>query len=170
MNPSQLINQSSGNVEIYTPSEIIEAARTAMGGKIELDPASCESANNIVKAVRYFSESENGLSKAWDCRTLWLNHPFSRKGNKLWIGKLIEQWTEDRIRLAACCITFASTSEEWFRPLMDFPQCFLWPRTNYLRPDGSTYRGVTKGSVVTYFGRDLQAFKDAFKNFGTVKV
>ena len=49
-------------------------------------------------------------------------------------------------------------------------QHFLSPRTNYLLPDGTVYRGVTKGSVVTYFGASLSRFHQYFSPFGVIKV
>ena len=45
----QQINQTSGDVEYYTPPAIIEAARLVMG-TIDLDPASSETANERVRA------------------------------------------------------------------------------------------------------------------------
>lgn len=169
MNASQLINQDSGNVEIYTPGNIVNAARAAMGGTIALDPASSAIANEIVKADRFYAREEDGLKQSWFAPTLWMNHPFSKKGNPLWINKLIRAYKDLAVG-SACCITFASTSEKWFRPLMEFPQCFLSPRTNYVHPDGTIYKGVSKGSVVTYFGSNLDRFRAAFAGFGKVKV
>jgi len=169
MNAAQLINQTSGEVEIYTPAKIIEAARVTLGGFIELDPASSEKANETVKARRFFTLKDDGLNQIWAAQTLWMNHPFSRKGNPMWINKLIRNY-EMRYTRAACCITFASTSEAWFRPLRDFPQCYLSPRTNYLLPDGTVYKGVTKGSVVTYLGPNVELFRRAFEGEGLGKV
>jgi hypothetical protein len=168
MNASQLINQTSGDTEIYTPSNIIEAARRTMGGFISLDPASSEAANERVQANIFYTKEDNGLIGPWT-GTVWLNHPFSRAENKLWIAKAEGEYAKGQIR-AMCMICFASTSEAWFRPLLRRPQCFLSPRTNYLRPDGTIYRGVTKGSVVTYFGTDLNAFAREFAPLGEIKV
>ena len=162
ISPHLLINQSSGNVEIYTPSAIIEAARRTMSG-IDLDPASSETANLRVKATRFFTQADDGLSKVWQ------NHPFSRALNAKWINKLVSEYKAGNIT-AACAICFASTSEKWFRPLLDYPQCFLTPRTNYLLPDGTVYRGVTKGSVVTYLGSDTASFAREFAALGVVKI
>ena len=87
MNPAQLINQDSGDTEYYTPIEIVEAARAVMGG-IDLDPASSETANKQIKAARIFTVETNGLIQEWHGR-IWLNPPFSREGNPLWINKLM---------------------------------------------------------------------------------
>lgn len=167
MNSAQLINQSSGDVEIYTPSNIIEAARKTLG-EIDLDPASSAGANERIRAARFFTKEDDGLSHLWNGR-VWLNHPFSREFNKKWVWKA-EQETSMGRASALCMICFASTSEAWFRPLLRYPQCFLSPRTNYLRPDGTIYRGVTKGSVVTYMGPRIERFAESFRPLGEIKV
>jgi hypothetical protein len=125
-------------------------------------------ANARVGALEFFTERDNGLSRQW-FGNVWMNHPFSRKENHLWIRHLISEFNSGRIT-QACCITYACTSERWFRPLMDFPQCFLFPRTNYMLPNGKVKRGVTKGSVVTLIGGGLDIFREEFKNLGVVKV
>lgn len=168
MNSHQLINQDSGNTEWFTPPEIIEAARAVMY-KIDLDPASCFEANKIVKADRFYTREENGLTLPW-YGNVWLNHPFSRKGNYDWINMLL-QWYNVQGFHQSCSICYAATSEEWFRPLLERPQCFLHGRTAYI--DSQTMkpqRDVPKGSVVTYLGPNVERFYDIFSKLGTVKV
>lgn len=167
MNSAQRIHQDSGDTEYYTPLEIVDAARVVMGG-IDLDPASSEAANTRVRAARIFTAADDGLKQEWRGR-VWMNHPFSRQYNEAWIKKLCDSYEYGHVP-EACCITYAATSEKWFRPLLAYPQCFLYPRTNYLLPDGSVKRGVTKGSVVTYLGDDLHRFVTAFHRLGVVKV
>lgn len=187
MTSHQLINQTSGDVEYYTDPRIIEAARRVMG-RIALDPASSEKANQFVKAEAWFGPEDRSLERGWDA-PLWLNHPFGRKepacpagctkkhthhsieyfGNAAWINRLVYSH-KDRSVDEACCITYACTSEKWFQPLMEFAQCFLCPRTNYYLPDGTIKKGVTKGSVVTYLGQNLKQFVKEFTPFGAVKV
>lgn len=66
----------SGDHEYYTAPRIIEAVREVLGG-IDLDPASNEVANKIVKANTYFTKAENGLAKDWRTyKTIWINPPF----------------------------------------------------------------------------------------------
>lgn len=164
----RLINQDSGDVEYYTPSEIVEAARRVMG-QIELDPFSSATANERVKAARYFTPREDGLAQPWITPAFWMNHPFGRTTNGPCIRKADAEYESGRA-VSGCCITFAATSEQWFQPLLRRPQCYLTPRTNYYNPDGSLKVGVTKGSVVTYFGRDIEAFAREFSAFGVIKV
>jgi ParB family chromosome partitioning protein len=189
---AQLINQSSGIVEYYSPPDIIEVARLTMG-RIDLDPASSPSANRIVRASNFFTAEMDGLSRDW-FGNVWMNHPFGKAerackpgcakaicrkrgfhlqsnqpGNADWINHLLAEYKSGNIE-QACCITFAATSEKWFRPLMQYPQCFLSPRTNYLLPDGTNLKGVTKGSVVTYLGPGIERFAYEFDWLGAVMV
>ena len=166
MNNATLINQDSGNFEYYTPIKLVEAARLVMGG-IDLDPASSYKANELIKSTRYFNEDQDGLTRDW-LGNIWLNHPFSRINNPLWINKLISEYENNNID-QACCITFAATSEKWFRPLLEYPQCFIHGRTNYYLFDGTKKKGVTKGCVVTYLGDKIPDFIEVFSQFGTVK-
>lgn len=194
-NNAQLINQTSSNVEYFTLPKIADTAREFLSG-IDLDPASCPAANQIIKADNYFTKDENGLSLPWHGR-IWMNHPFGKKeaactkpgpkcerlktntrhkchnydfyGNKAWIDKLISEYQIANVE-EALCITYALTSEAWFQPLMQFPQCFLCPRTNYYGADGQIVKGVTKGSVITYLGGRTLQFWKSFQKMGTVKV
>lgn len=165
--PAQLINQDSGKVEYYTPTFITDAARQVMG-TIDLDPASSTMANQSVSAAEFYTIADNGLAQDWYGR-VWMNHPFGRKNNRRWINKLIWAYEVGEVE-QACCLTFASTSEQWFKPLYAYPICFLTPRTNFYLPDGTLKRGVTKGSVVTYFGHQVEEFIQAFQPLGNVML
>lgn len=169
MNAATLINQDSGDTEYFSPMEIVDAARRAMGYEIRLDPASSNVANAKIGALRYYGKELDGLKQEWCADSVWLNHPFSREGNPLWINKIETEFESGRAK-QACCITFAATSEKWFRPLLKRPQCFLHGRTNYYLPSGEIKRGVTKGSVVTYYGPNVDRFAEEFSKLGTIKI
>jgi len=154
MNASQLINQTSNNAEWYTPWNIIECAKELMG-RIDLDPFSCFRANNRPEgkiATHYYDDSCSPLDKVW-LGNVWMNHPFGRDYNEDCIVNIVFEATRrDRQMEWGLCITFASTSEKWFAPLLRYPQFYFTGRINYL--DSKTMqpvKGVTKGSVVTCF-------------------
>lgn len=60
---------SMDSPEWYTPSPFVEAARVVMG-EIDLDPASHEEANQIVRAKRLFTIEDDGLKQPWFGRLL----------------------------------------------------------------------------------------------------
>ena len=167
LSDAQRINQTSGDVEYYTPPAILHAARRTMG-KIDLDPFSSRAANLRVGAAKIFTAEDDGFSRHWH-GSIWMNHPFGRAYNRRAIEKLEKEFLAGRV-IDACCITYACTSEAWFQPLLRRPQCFLCPRTNYFLPDGSLKRGVTKGSVVTYYGFESERFAVEFASLGVVKM
>lgn len=166
MKNHQHINGDSGSDEYYTPQPIIDAARRVMGG-IDLDPASSPEANKRVRAARFFTQADDGLAQPWTGR-VWMNHPFGRETNRPWIAKIARECQGGVSE--AICITFAATSEQWFAPLLNRPQCYLAPRTNYYLKDGTLKKGVTKGSVVTYFGPNVGKFAREFSALGIVKI
>ena len=172
----EAINQTSNRTEFGSPPAILEMVRGFFNG-IELDPASTPEMNRVVQAERIHTLADKDylLKRPWIARTLWLNHPFGARitmgaknwkeayaargypedqpyvpGNADWINKLISEHQKGNVA-EAICITFAATSEKWFRPLLDFPQCFLYPRTNYYTPSGEILKGVnaykTHGAV-----------------------
>lgn len=62
--------------EWYTPPPFVESGRRYLGGRIDLDPASCDAAQRIVKAERHFTEQNDGLRQSWSgAATIWLNPP-----------------------------------------------------------------------------------------------
>lgn len=69
------VQHSAESAEWYTPPYIIDVVREILDGHIDLDPASCEQANAIVRAKHFFNE--NGESRRWpsDITTVFCNPP-----------------------------------------------------------------------------------------------
>jgi hypothetical protein len=53
---------------------VADLAREVLGG-IDLDPASCERANEIVRATIYFDKQTNGYTKPWHYDRVFVNPP-----------------------------------------------------------------------------------------------
>ncbi|GAA03207.1 hypothetical protein [Photobacterium leiognathi] len=195
MDNAALINQSSGEFEYYTPIEYVEPARKLMGG-IDLDPASCDIANKVVRATTIYTKEDNGLSKPLYGR-VFMNHPFHRgekacpsersrckkktcikRGHHIdkdipsnfdWITHLVDAYEQGLVK-EAVCVTFANMSEIWMKKLLRYPQLFPDGRIHYRLPTGDIADSATKGSVVTYLGTDIQKFKRCFGHLGEIKV
>jgi hypothetical protein len=190
----QQVNQTSLEVEFYTTAEIIERARSVMGS-IDLDPASCIKANRIVKASKIYTKRANGLTKPWK-GNVWMNHPWGAyekachptnctkkrcekrgyhltedfPGNAAWITKLHDSYQKGQVE-QALCITYASTSEKWFKTLKaNYAMCLLDGRTAFYSPTGKLLDQNTKGCAVTYLGNDIATFNEHFSDIGDVMI
>lgn len=80
---TKLLTQNSGDYEYYTPI-ILPISALAVMGSINLDPASSEKANEMIQADQIFTKENDGLKQDW-YGNIWMNHPFSRTNNPLWI-------------------------------------------------------------------------------------
>lgn len=163
-----LTQEGGKSNEWYTPSRYIEAAREVMGG-IDLDPASCESANRTVKASRYYTKEEDGLSKEWYGR-VWLNPPYGMEYGKAGTGpflrKCIEGYEANNVG-QAIILTMIGMYTDWFFLLLDYPLCYPRVRPRFLRPNGSTeHHRYT--SCIAYLGPHEQKFIEVFSQFGRI--
>jgi ParB family chromosome partitioning protein len=155
--------------EWYTPARYIEAARQVMGG-IDLDPASCAEANQIVKATRFYSEQSNGLLQPWH-GNIWLNppygmHPSGKSNMAVWSKRLIDLYHRGDVR-QAILLSMVNTESSWFVDFWQFSICFPSPRVMFHRPNGTIDHHL-QGSCFVYLGPNEQRFIDIFSQFGTI--
>ncbi len=161
---------SSESVEWYTPAKYLDAVRRVLGG-IELDPASCEKANRVVQASRFFTVDCDGLSQEWDSRSVFLNPPYGTRNGKsnqgLWSQKLIVEFEAGRTKSAILLVN-ANTSEKWFKPLFNYSICFTDHRIRFTNTEAK--KQPTKGNAFIYFGSSPERFVTEFSLFGTIVV
>lgn len=156
------VSYNSGNNEWYTPADIIEAARKTMGG-IDLDPATSEVAQDVVKATTYYTAETNGLDKPWSGR-VWMNPPYASELISQFVDKLITELPN--IEQAIVLVNNA-TETEWFNKLVDKATmvCFPKSRVKFYMPDGKTGAPL-QGQAILYFGDNASAFSNEFRNKG----
>lgn len=70
------------NQVVLTPELILEKVRHVFGGQIKLDP--CTTLENPTNADKFYTESDDGLSKKWKHKT-YVNPPFKHLSN--WMEK-----------------------------------------------------------------------------------
>lgn len=137
---------SSETPEHYTPPEIAEAAREVMGG-IDLDPASCEKANEVVRSTYIYSA--HGLELDWDdpegpgAMRVFLNPPGGKLDARtlaegvrgpglssaaVWWAKLVHEYELEHVEQAVfVCfnLELVRTSQLFpgTRSVLEFPFC-----------------------------------------------
>lgn len=137
------IRHSSTTVEWYSPREVTDPARALLGGRIELDPASCDVANRVVAADRIFTVEDDGLSKIWISPALFLNAPGGKQANKslqnLFWQKLARAWLARQVTQAifVCfSVELLQVSQGYGDDLpipLDFPLCYPSARVPYIK-------------------------------------
>ena len=156
------VSFNSGNNEWYTPPEIIEAARLAMGS-IDLDPASSEIAQKTVRAGEYYTAETNGLKHEWH-GNVFMNPPYASD----MIGRFIQKLNDEyRNYKQAIVLVNNATETEWFNDLVSIASaiCFPKSRVKFYMPDGRTGAPL-QGQAVVYIGEDWEDFIGAFSDIG----
>lgn len=149
--------------ECYTPEVWLRAARDVLGS-IDLDPCTCASAQQLVRAAEIFTVDDDGLAKPWRGR-LWFNPPYSECTR--WAVRLLEQYQVGNVT-AAIALLPARTDSKWFRSLSGSAwRCEVDKRIRFYGPAalGGTGR---MGSCVFYLGPNPARFVAVFSAFGRI--
>ncbi len=159
---------TSGEQEYYTPGIYIEAARKVLG-TIDLDPASCETAQRAVKASRYYTKEDDGLSKDWSGR-VWMNPPYTGSIVDKFVLKLCSHFESGDV-LEAVVLVNNATETQWFRRIAELCSliCFPTGRINFDTPDQRNGKGSNLyGQAFFYLGKKGPRFAKEFARFGLI--
>jgi ParB family chromosome partitioning protein len=159
----QIIGDSTGN-EWWTPAVYMESVRNVLG-EIDLDPASCPEANAVVKAKRFYSESDNGLVQPWFGH-VFLNPPYSV--NKEFAEKMLAEFSGGSVTEAIVLLGAHAIETKWFAAYWDHTLCFTGHRIKFNTPTGPAVAGNIAGSVFIYLGQDPIKFANEFNKHGFV--
>jgi len=105
---------SSGDNEWYTPEQYIESALVVMGN-IDIDPASSKIANAKIKAQKYYTLNNDGLSKKWVGK-VWLNPPYAQPAIDNFCDKLLKEIECGNCTEAIVLVNNA-TETKWFQKI-----------------------------------------------------
>lgn len=151
--------------EWYTPPDVIEAARKILG-RIDLDPATCKTAQKVVRARTYFADCDEALRHKWR-GTAFVNPPYLRQYLPQLVDKLTSELEAGNVT-AAILLVNASTDAKWFHVALKTCSsvCFSYDRIRCLRPDGTPGHPLT-GQTIFYFGGETTKFESCFARIGT---
>ena len=159
----------------YTPLWLAQVSRWVLRS-IDLDPASSEEANQVIKATHYYTKGMNGLSLPWGTAiypvTVFLNPP-SQRGNKtarvpLWTTKLRDEYLKRHVS-AAILVVKSNLGYVWYESLYRCQWvCHLTELPKFWRPGGVTQGKAKKGVSVFYFGPHAKRFIRILKPYGKI--
>lgn len=165
----QAANYSSESSEWYTPPAYLRAVREVLG-EIDLDPASNEIANDNVQAKKIYTETDDGLSKAWRGR-VFVNPPYGTEEGKSVAGKFCEkailEYTQERATEVIVLVN-SLHSQKWQAALYAFPICFVNHRIKFVAGDGSENENPTFQNIFIYLGPNSRRFAEVFQDIGYV--
>jgi hypothetical protein len=134
-------------------------------GKIDIDPASTEIANSVVKAQQIYTAIDDGLSKSWTGK-IWLNPPYAAELISQFCNKLRDHFTKGDVTEAIVLVNNA-TETRWFHKLMSCASAVMFPnsRIRFWTPDGRKSQPL-QGQSLVYLGNNIEGFVKHFHQFG----
>ena len=157
---------NTGNVEWYTPPDIVHAVHQTLG-HVDLDPASSSTANETIKAKKFFTAADDSLNRPWFGR-IYLNPPYARGVVKKFVSKLIYEFNTGHVKSAVILVN-AQTDAKWFNSLAQActGAIFTLGRIRFLQANGTLSKNTpTLGQCIFYLGYDVEKFFAAFAPFG----
>lgn len=160
------VGNNSGDNDWFTPQPYIDAAARVMGA-IDLDPASTAEANSVVRAIKFYTAQDDGLTKEWHGR-VWMNPPYAQPLIQQFCTKLAASY--GRGVSEACVLVNNATETEWFQTLAAAAAAFCFPqgRVKFWHP--AKVAAPLQGQAVAYLGPQQAAFSREFSELGFVLV
>lgn len=162
---------SSATSAWYTPVEVVESARFVLG-TIDLDPASCYDANQVVKATKFYTKEDDGLCQPWTGR-IFCNPPGGKEGNKsltkmFWQKLLESPEVTEAVFLAFSIEMLQTTQLGCNEPATDYAICIPKRRLQFTDKDGNVVKGNTHASAIIYKGSNTDLFAITFQQIGAI--
>ncbi|MDZ7922510.1 MAG: DNA N-6-adenine-methyltransferase [Marinagarivorans sp.] len=155
---------ASPSVEWYTPAQYVAMAAQAMGGQIDLDPASCAMANQTVMAQTFYTAEQDGLTLPW-YGNVFCNPPYGKQTIKFLSRGL------DQARATNAQIFLVNrTGAAWYLDIQaKFDAiCRVRKRIAFVGSDGCLAKAPRYYNDLLYLGDQRDVFKQVFDKIGAV--
>lgn len=159
------------NNEWGTPPNYIESARKVMGS-IDVDPASNDKAQLIVKAGTYYTKNRRGLRKKWT-GNVWLNPPYGRGLAKPLVAVLAKQYLNGTTEQAIILTNNVPDTDWWSSNIGKTCSAICQPdhRISFINPKTQkAERGNDRTQLFAYLGDNVDAFIAEFSQYGLCSV
>lgn len=172
---------STKTVEYYTPKYYVDMVKEVFDGTISLDPASCQKAQETVRASAYFGldhpdeEFRDGLKPAWDFSvdekiTIFCNPPYNSQARH-WTAKAEREYAalKDKFDVQMIFLVNANMGYKWFDDLRKkYYVCIPDERISFINEKGEVAGKAKKASAFIYIGEHSDKFEKVFKPLGTI--
>jgi len=161
------VSYSTGENEWYTPNVYVEAARAVMGS-IDIDPASSDIANQIVKATKYYTTEDDGRSQTWQ-GNVWMNPPYAQPLISEFCELLVRKYKAGEI-CQACVLVNNATETVFYQNMLRIcgAVCFIKGRIKFIDEQGAGSGAPLQGQTILYFGDRINEFATIFQTFGVI--
>lgn len=161
---SWMSSQKAGVQDYFTPPEIVDAARRAMGG-IDLDAASHPLANRTHKIPDYFHTGRSAFDNDWYGR-VWLNPPYGN--NAPWFERILHFVEAGAVEQLCMLSPMWAFQTKIARPMMERTSglILLSPTPKFWGNKDPEKTGRNDPHGVVYIGPNGQQFHHAFAPFG----
>jgi len=161
------VSHNTGENEWYTPIAYVDAARAVMGS-IDVDPASSDIANQIVKATKYYTIEDDGRSQSWQ-GNIWMNPPYAQPLISEFCELLVQKYKAGEVR-QACVLVNNATETVFYQNMLKVcgAVCFIKGRVKFIDEEGMESGAPLQGQTILYFGDKINEFAMVFQAFGVV--
>lgn len=167
---------SHESVEWYTPPWLIDRVREFLG-VISLDPASSELPQSWIKAERYFTAEQDGLSLDWHTEgkptpTIFVNPPYGKTNGKsnqaVWTEYIHKQYVKGHF-VEGLVLINNTAGYKWFETFWErYATLCLRERLRFVNHEGKVGGQAKRGQCLIYLGKSDQLFAEKFKDLGKI--
>lgn len=158
-----------GETNTYlTPHILLAHVYDCFDDYVDLDPCSNSHETPQVRAERYFTEEDDGLSFPWICSTLFMNPPYRYVGK--WVRKFIDEHQSGRMKQGIALVA-ASNDTKWWQEIGHTGAliCNIDGRLHFdSAPHIPCKEGARFPSVLFYVGNHGERFIQSFHTVGVI--